>query len=67
MGDINIFNINMKLSVLCEGDNILIILKNNDNFKIQIVEIKKLIKQFFQLNDFFNNLNLINIFYLVNE
>ena len=34
MGDIDIFNINMKLNVLYKGDNVLIILKNHDNLKI---------------------------------
>ena len=42
--DIDIFNINIKLNVFCEGDNVLIILKNNNNFKIRIIEMKKLIK-----------------------
>ena len=34
MNNINMFNANMKLSVFCENDNVLIIFKNNDNFKI---------------------------------
>ena len=34
MGDINMFNVNMKLSVFYKDDNILIVLKNNDSFKI---------------------------------
>ena len=38
MSDINMFNVNMKLSVLCESDCVLIIFKNHDNFKIQIVK-----------------------------
>ena len=37
MGDINIFNANMKLSVFCESDYILIIIKNYDNYEIEIV------------------------------
>ena len=61
------FNMNMKLSVFYKNDNVLIVFKNNNNFKIRIIEMKKLIKQFSQLNDFFNNLNLINIFYFASE
>ena len=34
MSDINIFNINIKLNIFCENDNVLIIFKNNNNFKI---------------------------------
>ena len=45
MNNINIFNINIKLNVFCEDDNALIILKNNNNLKIQILKIKKLIKK----------------------
>ena len=45
--DINIFNANIKLSVFCENYNILIIIEDYDNFKIQIIKTKKLIKIFF--------------------
>ena len=45
MSDINIFNINMKLSVFYKNDNALIIFKNNNNFKIRVFKIKKLIKK----------------------
>ena len=41
------FNANMKLSVLCESDYVLIIFKNYDNFKIRIVKSQKLIKKVF--------------------
>ena len=45
MSDINVFNINIKLSVLCESDYVLIIFKNHDDFKIRIVRPQKLIKK----------------------
>ena len=38
MSDINMFNINIKLSVLYKDDCVLIIFKNHDNFKIRIVK-----------------------------
>ena len=44
INNVDIFNINMKLNVFYENDNVLIIFKNNDNFKIRIVEMKKLIE-----------------------
>ena len=34
MGDVNIFDVNIKLNVLCESDCVLIIFKNHDNFEI---------------------------------
>ena len=46
MGDIDIFNINIKLNIFYKGDNVLIIFKNYNNFRIQIVEMKKLIEKF---------------------
>ena len=67
MSDVNMFNINMKLNVLCENDYVLIIFKNYDDFKIRIVKSQKLIKKVFQSNNFFNNLRLIDIFYFINE
>ena len=67
INDINIFNTNIKLSVLCESDYVLIIFKNHNNFKIRIIKSQKLIKKIFQLNNFFNNLRLINIFYFTNK
>ena len=47
MNNFNIFNINIRLSVLYKSDKILIIFKNHDNFKIRVIKIKKLIKKFF--------------------
>ena len=47
INNVNIFNINIKLSVFYEGDYVLIILKNHDNFKIRIVKSQKLIKKIF--------------------
>ena len=35
---------NIKLNIFYKNDNVLIIFKNNNNFKIRIIEIKKLIK-----------------------
>ena len=67
MSDINMFNINIKLNVLCENDCVLIILKNHNNFKIRIVKSQKLIEKVFQLNNFFNNLRLINIFCFIDK
>ena len=67
MYDINIFNINIKLSVFYKNYNFLIIIKNHDNFKIRIIKTKKLIKKFFQSNNFFDNLCLINIFRFINK
>ena len=37
IGDINIFNINIKLRVLYKSDYVLIIIKNHDNCEIKIV------------------------------
>ena len=34
MNDINVFNANIKLSVFCEGDYVLIIFKNYNDFEI---------------------------------
>ena len=67
MNDVNVFDASMKLSVFCESDCVLIIFKDYNNFKIRIVKSQKLIKKVLQLNNFFNNLRLINIFYLINE
>ena len=67
MSDINVFNANMKLSVFCESDCVLIIFKNYNNLKIRIVKSQKLIEKIFQLNNFLNNLRLINILYFINE
>ena len=41
------FNMNIKLNIFYKSDSVLIILKNNNNLKIQIFEIKKLIKKIF--------------------
>ena len=41
------FNINIKLNILCENDYVLIIIKNHNNFKIQIIKSQKLIKKIF--------------------
>ena len=67
MCDINIFDANMKLKVFCENYNFLIVIENHDNFKIRIIKTKKLIKKFFQLNFFFDNLYLIDIFRFINK
>ena len=45
INDIDIFNINMKLNIFYEGNNVLFIFKNYNNFKIRVIEIKKLIKK----------------------
>ena len=34
MNNIDIFDMNIKLNIFYKGDNVLIIFKNNDNFKI---------------------------------
>ena len=47
MSDVNVFNANIKLSVFCENDYVLIIFKNYNDFKIRIVKSQKLIKNFF--------------------
>ena len=67
ISDVNVFNANIKLSVLYESDCVLIVFKNHDDFKIQIVKSQKLIEKVFQLNNFLNNLRLINIFYFINK
>ena len=67
MNNVNVFNINMKLNVFYKNDCALIIFKNHDNLKIQIIKSQKLIKKVFQSNNFFNNLRLIDIFYFINE
>ena len=67
MSDVNVFNANMKLSVLYKSDCVLIIFKNHNDFEIRIVKSQKLIKKGFQLNNFFNNLRLIDIFYFIND
>ena len=43
MNDVNVFNINMKLSVFYENDYVLIIFKDHDNLKIKIIKSQKLI------------------------
>ena len=45
MSDINIFNANIKLNVLCESDYVLIIIKDYNDFKIRIIKSQKLIKK----------------------
>ena len=67
MSDVNMFDMSIKLNVLCENDYVLIILKNHDNLEIRIVKPQKLIKKVFQLNNFFNNLRLIDIFCFINK
>ena len=67
ISDINVFDASMKLSVFCENDYALIILKDHDDLKIRIVKSQKLIEKVFQSNNFLNNLRLINIFYLISE
>ena len=47
MNDINVFNTNMKLNVLCENDYVLIIFKNYNNFKIRIIKSQNLIEKIF--------------------
>ena len=47
MSDINVFDANMKLSVFCENDCVLIIFKDYNNLKIRIVKSQKLIKKVF--------------------
>ena len=67
INDVNVFNANIKLCVFFESDCALIIFKNYNNFEIRIVKSQKLIEKVFQLNNFFNNLRLIDIFYFINE
>ena len=67
MNDINVFNMNMKLSVFYKSDYVLIIIKDYNNFKIQIVKSQKSIKEILQLNNFFDNLHLIDIFCFINK
>ena len=67
MSDVNVFDVNMKLNVFYEGDCVLIVFKDHNNFKIRIVKSQKLIKKVFQSNNFFNNLRLIDIFYFINK
>ncbi len=43
----NIFNISIKLSVLCEGDYVLIIIENNCDLQVRISRPQKLIKKIF--------------------
>ena len=38
INDVNIFNANIKLSVFCENDCVLIIFKNYNNFEIRIIK-----------------------------
>ena len=38
------FNINIKLNIFYKSNYILIIIKNNNNFRVYIIKIKKLIK-----------------------
>ena len=67
INDVNVFNANMKICVFCENYYVLIILKNYNDFKIQIIKSQKLIEKVFQSNNFFNNLYLIDIFYFINK
>ena len=38
MSDINVFDANIKLNIFYKNDCVLIILKNHDDFKIQIIK-----------------------------
>ena len=67
MNDVNVFDVSIKLSVLCESDCALIVLKDHDDLKIRIVKSQKLIKKVLQSNNFLNNLRLIDILCLTNE
>ena len=61
------FNASIKLSVFYKSDYVLIVFKDYDNFKIRIIKSQKLIKKICELNNFLNNLLLIDIFYFINE
>ena len=61
MLNVNMFNANMKLRVFDQRYNVLIIVINHYYLKIFNVEIE-LIKKLAQLNCFFDNLNLIDVF-----
>ena len=67
MGDVNVLNASIKLSVLCEGDCVLIVIENHNNFRIRIVEPKKLIKKILQPDSFLSSLCLTDILYLTSE
>ena len=45
MSDINVFNANIKLSVFCENDYVLIIFKDYNNLEIRIIKPQKLIEK----------------------
>ena len=47
MSDVNVFNANMKLSVLYKNDYALIIIKDYNNFDIRIVKSQTLINKIF--------------------
>ena len=47
MSDVNVFNVNMKLSVFYKSDCVLIILKDYDDFEIRIIKSQKLIEKVF--------------------
>ena len=47
INNVNIFNANIKLSIFYKNDNVLIIFKNYNNFKIRIIKSQKLIKKIF--------------------
>ena len=38
IGDVNVFDASIKLSVFCKSDCVLIVFKDHNNFKIRIVK-----------------------------
>ena len=61
VSDINVLGASIKLSVLCEGDCVLIVIENYSDFRVRIVGPKELIKEILQLDSFLNSLCLTDI------
>ena len=67
MGDVNVLNANMKLSVLDEDNCALIVVEDYDDLRVRVSRPQKLIKKSFQSNNFFNNQRLIDILDFASE
>ena len=66
VGDVNVFGASMELSVFCEGDCALIVLKDHGGLGIRIVRPQELIEKVFQPDSFLNSLRLTDILCLTN-
>ena len=67
VGDVNVLDASMELSVLDEGNCALIVAEDYDDLRIRVPGPQELVEESFQPNDFFDSQRLIDILDFASE